>query len=149
MAKTRARNLSSKDIEQICSIIDGWGGPLTWVLLLEDVERRTGQRYTRQALDRHASIAAAFGLKKRTKAGEGASGRLKSADVALEAALQRIDRLEEQVKRMKAQNTCLLEQFVRWAYNAHTRGIGEDVLNRPLPDRNRSGTKPPVRVVGQ
>lgn len=38
-------------------------------------------------------------------------------------------------------NEVLLEQFVRWAYNAGTRGLTEDFLNQPLPPPNRLGNR--------
>ena len=46
-------------------------------------------------------------------------------------------RREAEIERLKAENARLLEQFVRWSYNANNRGIGEEVLNRPLPAVNR------------
>jgi integrase len=49
-------------------------------------------------------------------------------------------RLEAETARLKTENTRLLEQFVRWSYNANNRGVGEEVLNRPLPAVNRDSS---------
>jgi hypothetical protein len=46
-------------------------------------------------------------------------------------------RRDAEIDRLKAENARLLEQFVRWAYNANNRGVSEEVLNRPLPAVNR------------
>lgn len=39
--------------------------------------------------------------------------------------------------RLESENQRLLEQFARWAYNAHTQGIPEEILNRALPKVHR------------
>ena len=40
---------------------------------------------------------------------------------------------------MISEPALLMEQFVRWAYNASTRGLTEDFLNQALPPTNRHG----------
>ena len=44
---------------------------------------------------------------------------------------------------MEAENQRLFEQFVVWAYNAHTRGLDKEFLSHPLPRVNRGQTVPP------
>jgi hypothetical protein len=56
------------------------------------------------------------------------------------ALLQVNARRDAEIERLKAENARLLEQFVRWSYNANNRGVGEDVLNRPLPAVNRDSS---------
>lgn len=48
----------------------------------------------------------------------------------------------ERIDRLKAENenNALLEQFARWAYNAHTRGLDEAFLNRALMPVDREKT---------
>ena len=58
MAKRQARNLDDHAIERIVCVLDGWSGKLSWDLLIEAIEKRLGVRYTRQALDKHARVAA-------------------------------------------------------------------------------------------
>lgn len=57
-------------------------------------------------------------------------------------ALDRIARLESENRRLESENNQLLEQFARWAYNAHPRGLDYDFLNRPLPLVNRGQSRP-------
>jgi len=52
-------------------------------------------------------------------------------------ALELIARLESENNRLTAENQQLLGQFARWAYNAHSRGLSKDFLDRPLPGVNR------------
>jgi hypothetical protein len=63
------------------------------------------------------------------------------ASAALRAALGRVKRLEVELAELKTRENLLLEQFVRWAYNASTRGLSGDFLNQPLPPTNRLGNR--------
>lgn len=137
----RARNLRDQDIAKVVEILDGWTGKLTWDLLIEAVEKRLFSRYTRQALHKHARIADAFALRKESLARAGGAGRKTVASPELQLAIDQIDRLKAKCERLEAENNRLLEQFVRWAYNAHTRGLDEAFLNRPLPPVNRQQTR--------
>jgi predicted kinase len=136
MIKKRAKNLSDTDIKLIVEILDGWSGKLTWDLLIDDISLRMHSRYTRQALNKHERIRHAFDLRK--KSDEVTIRRASSPE--LQMALERIARLEAKSVRLESENQRLLEQFVRWAYNAHTRGLDQDFLNRPLPSVNRRQT---------
>ncbi|KAG1244027.1 hypothetical protein G6F65_022039 [Rhizopus arrhizus] len=51
----------------------------------------------------------------------------------MQVAMDRIARLEGELARLEAENARLLEQFVRWAYNASVRGLDDVYLNSPLP----------------
>lgn len=140
MSRVRAPNLNDESIAAIVDILDGWNGRLSWDALIEEIVRRTRARYTRQALDKHSRIKAAFAVRKRALVE--AQGERKSAadSPELEATLQRIARLEGENTRLIAENQNLLEQFARWAYNAHTRGLDHAFLSRPLPPVNRAQT---------
>ena len=56
-------------------------------------------------------------------------------------ALDRIAKLEVENRRLVSENNRLLEQFTRWAYNAHVRSLDKDYLSQPLPAVNRGQTK--------
>jgi hypothetical protein len=129
----RARNLSSGDVENIVAILEGWTGSLTWAALVAEIERQTGESYTRQALHRHSRINAAFCKSKGRRAGTTAADKVSSTDSTLGAALAKIKSLTTDNERLEKENTKLLGQFARWAYNAHTRGVEFTVLDRPLP----------------
>lgn len=135
----RGKILTDNAIEQIVRIIDGWSGKLTWEWLIEAIVPRLHCRYTRQALHKHERIRAAYALRKETL------GERKEADAPpgsgqLADARARILRLEAENRRLEAENQRLLEQFVVWAYNAHTRGLSKAFLSQPLPQVNRDQT---------
>lgn len=140
MRRLRAPNLEDERIEVIVGILDGWTGKLTWEALIEAVERRTHARYTRQALHKHQRIRQAFRLRKRAMKPASGEAAGDTRPPELQAALQRIARLEAENERLRTENDRLLEQFARWAYNAHTRGLDEKVLNRALPGVDRGQT---------
>ena len=132
MAQKRGKNLSDDDIKQIVEILDGWSGKLTWELLIDAIALRMHCRYARQTLHKHERIYNAFELRKKGIAdGDGDVRTVRSPE--LQKALERIARLEVENKRLESENEKLLEQFVRWAYNAHTRGLDSNFLNQPLP----------------
>lgn len=145
--RVRAKNLGDKEIAAIVGVLDGWSGKLSWELLIEAIAARGLGCYTRQALHRHVRIHHAFNVRKESLAKAPAAESQANKDVApeLQAAQQRIERLEAENARLAAENHRLLEQFVCWAYNAHTRGLDKDFLSRPLPrvDRELSVTNVP------
>lgn len=138
--KKRSKNLSDAEIKQIAEILDGWSDKLTWELLIDVIELRMFNRYTRQALYKHERIRNAFELKKNELSGGGKAVK-RVTSPQLQIALDRIDRLEAENRRLESENNMLLEQYARWAYNAHTRGLDHEFLNRPLPLVNRGQTK--------
>ncbi len=136
MTQRRAKNLDDASIKQVVEILDGWNKKLTWELLIDAVELRMHNRYTRQTLHKHERIKNAFELRKVALAdGDGEVRIVRSPE--LQKALERIARLETENKRLESENQQLLEQFARWAYNAHTRGLDSNFLNKPLPPVNR------------
>lgn len=136
----RSKNLGIGITNQILGLLDGWQSQLTWELLIDAVEKKTGQRYTRQALHKREQIKQAFILKKETLAdGKGVPRQV--SDPTLQLALDRVTRLEAEIKRLTNDNNNLLEQFVRWAYNAGLKGMSIDELNLGIPDVNRRRTR--------
>jgi uncharacterized protein (UPF0335 family) len=138
--KKRSKNLGDDEIKQIVEILDGWFDKLSWELLIDAIELRMFNRYTRQALYKHERIRHAFELKKNELSGGGTDTK-RVASPQLQIALDRIARLEAENRRLESENNMLLEQYARWAYNAHTRGLDHEFLNRPLPSVNRGQTK--------
>lgn len=135
--RRRARNLTDADIEAIVRILDGAGGRLTWAALIDRVERDLGCRYTRQALHKHARIQSAFAAQQRAAA----DGEREKKPSEMQLLSDRIARLKSENERLEAENSQLLEQFARWAYNASIRNIDPEYLNRPLPPIDRAGRK--------
>ena len=107
-------------------------------MLIEAVESREGLRYTRQALHRHERIRLAFRVRKKALLGQEVPPR-ELASLELRVTLDRMARLEAENQRLAAENNALLEQFARWAYNAHTRNLTNEFLKAlPAVDRERS-----------
>lgn len=140
----RAKNLEDADIAQIVEMLDGWSGKLSWDLLIDAIEKRRYMRYTRQALHKHERIRLAYSLRKKSLSSAEDAKEIHYASPELQIANERIARLTAENTRLKAENEQLLEQFVRWAYNAHTRSLDKGFLNRPLPGIDRDVTKPRV-----
>lgn len=136
MAQRRAKNLDDDGIKQIVEILDGWSKKLTWELLIDAIELRMYSRYTRQTLHKHERIRSAFELRKAALADDEEVRIVRSPE--LQKALEKIARLEAENKRLEYENQQLLEQFACWAYNAHTRGLDSNFLNKSLPPVNRS-----------
>ncbi|MXR38283.1 hypothetical protein GQF02_15025 [Neisseriaceae bacterium B2N2-7] len=135
----RGKNLTDDAIEQIVRLLDGWKGKLTWDALIDAIVTRLHCRYTRQALHKHERIRTAYTLRKDTL-GNKKEAAAPPRSGPLADAMVRIDRLEAENKRLEAENQRLLEQFVVWAYNAHTRGLDKEFLSQPLPIVNRGQT---------
>lgn len=134
--RSRAKNIDDRAIEQIVQILDGWSGKLTWEALIDQISIRLRTMYTRQALHNHVRIKEAFASRKKVLSG-GNFKEIKAESPELQHALQHIARLEAENERLKSENNSLLEQFVRWAYNASTRALDQNFLNQPLPKVHR------------
>jgi hypothetical protein len=94
--------------------------------------------YTRQALYKHESIRIAYEAY-RENGSDTEQGRPVPAE--LKASTERVKRLEMENAELRKREALLMEQFVRWAYNASTRGLTEDFLNQALPPTNRHGNR--------
>jgi hypothetical protein len=143
---SRSKNLTDQDVLRIVELLDGWSGLLTWDSLIDAIERRVFARYTRQALYKHQRIRAAFTLRKQALARASDRPKPRIGSPELQAAVERIERLSAENKRLEAENSRLLEQFVRWAYNASTRNLDHAFLSRPLPGVDRDQTRPSHRL---
>lgn len=131
--------MNSKDIESICSILDGWSGRLTWEALISVIQDRLGLTFTRQALDKHDRIKIAYKTRKQSLREK--PGQISASSVEMQKVLERLERLKAENERLKAENSQLLEQFARWAYNAYSKGLTQEYLNRQLPNIDRDRTK--------
>lgn len=146
--KSRARNLDDRTIEKIVQILDGWSGKLSWDLFVVAIAKVTHITYTRQALNNHARIKDAFTGRKSELTGRSPKS-LDSKPPELKLALQRIIRLQAENERLNRENNNLLNQFIRWAYNASTRNLSKEFLDQPLPGVNRDRTREPKLISSQ
>lgn len=130
------KRLSDRDIESIIELIDSWvGEQINWASLLDVIDRQLGFRPSRQALSGHDRIKLAFQTRKK-----GLRREAPPPPSVASILQQRLKRVEAELDRVKAENAVLLEQFVRWQYNAETHGLGRDKLDNPLPTIDRERT---------
>ncbi|WP_319531912.1 hypothetical protein [uncultured Cohaesibacter sp.] len=134
------QHLTDSKINAIVGIIDGWTGKLTWNLLIEKIEPTTG-RYSRQSLEKQPRIKSAFNIRKEHLRGRSKSSK-ENLSIVETKLVERLERLEAENNRLKKENNSLLEQFVRWQYNASARGITANQLNEALPSIDREASKP-------
>jgi len=133
-----AKHLTSKDIDVLVRLIDAWEGKLTWEALCEEGAKLIGSRPTRQTLNAHEKIKKAY---------LGRKAYLKDSFIptrrpaSLSIAEQRIRRLEGENGRLREENDRLLEQFVRWQYNAYKHGMSKEKLDAPLPQIDRDSSE--------
>lgn len=137
--RRRSPNLDDDAIAKVVEIIDGFVGRLTYSMLIAEIELQLKRRYTRQALFRHERIRLAVETKRKVTGEK--KPTLKILSPARQMESQIVARLRSENARLKAENEALLQQFVRWAYNAFTRGLDESFLNRPLPAINRGRSR--------
>ena len=140
----RSPNLTPEKIAMIVEVIRSWDGRLTWPGLVKEVFEKTGATYTRQALYKHESIRIAYEAHQ-NKGSTSDAGR--PVPAALQASTERVRRLEVENAELRKREALLMEQFVRWAYNASTRGLTEDFLNQALPPTNRQGNTLPRKRI--
>jgi len=141
MKKSRAPDLSDERIGKVIEVLDEWKGKLTWELLLGEVEKAIGHRYSRFTFAEYPEIANAFTLKKDALRDTLPRARGEPRDERLRAALVQVERYQAKIYRLEAENQLLIEQFVTWATNAERKGVTLDTLNAPLPKPQRDRSK--------
>ncbi|MBM1205901.1 hypothetical protein [Pseudomonas fragi] len=133
-----AKHLTGKDIVVLVNLIDAWEGKLGWDALCDAVGPLIGGRPTRQTLSSHHQVKFAFRYKKeQIKSGVITTQR----PASLSIATQRIKRLESENERLKFENGRLLEQFIKWQYNAYRHGVGRVKLDAALPTIDRDSSE--------
>lgn len=133
-----AKHLSEHHIRVLVDIIDAWAGKMTWDGLCDRAGEVLGFRPTRQTLSTHIAIKTAFHAKKtHLKTGNLPTKRPASLGIAE----QRIRKLESEIARVILENEGLVEQFIRWQYNAQKRGISRAMLEEALPGIDRDSSE--------
>lgn len=133
-----AKHLRVTDVNAIIDVIHGWPAEkLTWQGICEACATVIGNTPTRQTLNAHAPIKEAYEAKKR---GLKVHGPRTAMPSSLAAAALRIARLQGENDALRSKNDALLEQFVKWQYNAYKHGVKERQLNADLPRIDRERT---------
>ena len=134
-----AKHLRATDIDAIIDTINGWPTEkLTWQDVCEIASKVLGNEPTRQTLNAHAPIKEAYEAK---KSGLKVRGPRTAMPSSLAVAAQRIARLQTENDALRFKNDALLEQFVKWQYNAYKYGVKEHQINEVLPRIDRERTE--------
>ena len=134
-----AKHLRPTDINVIIDIVNGWPSEkLTWQSICDAATKVIGNTPTRQTLNAHAPIKEAYEAKKNALKVHGPRTAMPSS---LAVAAQRIARLQTENDALRSKNDALLEQFVKWQYNAYKHGVKEHQLNADLPRIDRERTE--------
>jgi hypothetical protein len=140
-SKQSQRKLSSLDVTKICSLLESWPSrKITWDLVVEHIESYIGHRWTRQALEKHERIKTAYQTRRTALRTGGAPGRPASVDPADILLRRRVEELQAEIGRLRAQIATYEDLFIRHHYNAHARGVSEGELAAPLPPIDRGQT---------
>lgn len=137
--RSRSKNLTDENIQMAVDILDGIDGKLTWDDLIEALYIRSGESYTRQTLSKHTRIKRAYDIaKERIIRERENTGRIDASLSQKEYILtEKLRTLEAENERLKQENSDLLYQFTRWAYNAYAHGMTPEQLDKPLPPVDR------------
>ena len=136
-----AKHLTKVDVKAIINIIHGWTEEkLTWEGICQSASEVVGKKPTRQSLNSYTLIKEAYEVK---KSGLKLHGPRTATPSSLNVAAARIAKQQSEIDILKAKNSALLEQFVKWQYNAYKYGLKEHQLNEPMPriDRDRTDSK--------
>jgi hypothetical protein len=134
-----AKHLRPADIDAIINIVNGWPSEkLTWQSICDAAAKVIGNTPTRQTLNAHATIKEAYEAKKN---GLKVHGPRTAMPSSLAVAAQRIARLQTENDALRSKNDALLEQFVKWQYNAYKHEVKEHQLNADLPRIDRERTE--------
>ncbi len=134
-----AKHLKQADIDAIVDIIRGWPtDKISWEGICVASAKVIGKTPTRQTLNAHAAIKDAYAAKKN---GLQVHGPRTAMPSSLAVAAQRIARLQTENDELRLRNDALLEQFVKWLYNAYKHGLKEHQLNAELPRIDRERTE--------
>jgi hypothetical protein len=131
--RTNARRVRITDqhVSAICDIIQRWPRPITWNEIIAESTKILGHNWTRQALERHETIKAAYADKR--------DARPESSPIHPAVALltEKVERQAREIGRLEKLIESYKNLFIRYQYNAHARGITPAELEMPLPPIDR------------
>lgn len=130
----RRVRITDQHVDAIRNIIDRWPRPITWNEIIAESARNLGHTWTRQALERHEAIKAAYAAKRDAQA------KPCPIDPTVALLIQKVERQVQEIGRLEKLVESYKDLFIRYQYNAHARGIAPAELEMPLPpiDRRQS-----------
>ncbi|MFC4350903.1 hypothetical protein ACFOW6_05040 [Fodinicurvata halophila] len=140
------RRITDADVETAVRLLDAWSNKLTWDRFLAVFETEVGYRYTKMAMHKYPRVTDAFErakhrIREQTElalrnAGSNRKGPIPHGDVALARAYEKVEEQKQRIARLEQENRDLLEQFLRWQYNANAAGVSRERLDQPLPRKH-------------
>ena len=130
------RHLTEDDIDVLVRTI-GTVAVASWDMVVKLARERLGHAYSRQALSRHPRVATALAARKEQLKRERPGRRPRPKTDTEAALLERIDSVEAEMARLKAENEAMMTQYAIWAYNSHVLGIPDHRLEAPLQPVDR------------
>jgi chromosome segregation ATPase len=127
-------HLRDEHIDELLKMIDIWDpdvfGGLTWGRVLERFKKQHGRAPTERSLRNQARIKARFNQKKEELRTGNAPISKKPA--SLTRAAEKIQRLEAELRAVKAENDRILHRLILWQKNASDFGMTKKDLERPM-----------------
>ena len=136
-----ARHLTQANIELLARTIATLE-VATWNAVMDLARQRFGHAYSRQTLARHEPIRTALAARREQLSQKVTPKRPKPKTHGEAVLLNRIDGLEAELARLRAENESMMARFVIWAHNAHVLGIPDHRLDAPLQPVDRDYTEP-------
>lgn len=134
-----ARHLTEAQIDLLARTV-GTLEVATWNAVVDLARQRLGHAYSRQALARHERIRTALAARREQLGRKVTRRRPKPKTHAEAVLLNRIDALEAELARLRAENESMMAQYVIWAHNTHVLGIPDHRLDAPLQAVDRDYT---------
>lgn len=127
-------HLRDNHIDELLTIIDTWEpdvlGSLTWSRVLKRFKKKNGDAPTERSLRNQGRLKERFNQKKnQLRSGEGPIHRKPSS---LKRAAEKVQKLEERLKAIEAENERLIHRNVVMQKNAMDHGMTKAQLLRPL-----------------
>ena len=134
---SRSPNLDPGRIQTIVAVIRRIPGTPTWQRIVQAVGEETSFAYTRQALQAHAPIKAAYDARRRGDPSIPSGPRLSAR---ARATIEREKGYKRQIAELQAEVDQYREKFILWSHNAYVKNVSEQLFERDLPpiDRARS-----------
>lgn len=127
-------HLRDEHINELIKMIDIWDpdvfGGLTWGRLLERFKKQFGRAPTERSLRNQARVKARFNQKKEDL--RTGNTPISKKPASLSRAAEKIQRLEAELRAVKAENERILHRLILWQKNASDFGMTKKDLERPM-----------------
>lgn len=124
---TRRLAIGERHLDVICRLIDESLRPMTWDEIVDEAEKEFGHRWTRQGLEKHDRIKAAYLARRDSPA------KKQAIDPAVALLADKVERQSQEIERLKQLIGSYKDLFIRYQANAHARGISPAELEAALP----------------